>query len=94
MHNSQDFGLHDSQLLKNFSYINGSWHSSETKISVTNPATGEEITQVSNAGIDETELAVKSAKMAFSAWSAKSAKMLISRTMMLQVEQQALWPIL
>lgn len=73
MHNSQDFGLHDRHLLKNFSYINGSWHSSETKISVTNPATGEEITQVSNAGIDETELAVKSAKRALRAWSAKSA---------------------
>jgi succinate-semialdehyde dehydrogenase/glutarate-semialdehyde dehydrogenase len=73
MHNSQDFGLHDRHLLKNFSYINGSWHSSETKISVTNPATGEEITQVSNAGIDETELAVKSAKKALRAWSAKSA---------------------
>ena len=68
MHN-----LHDSQLIKNFSYINGSWHSSATNIVVTNPATGELVATVGNAGIAETELAVKAAKDAFKDWSAKSA---------------------
>lgn len=69
----QELGLQDSQLVKNFSYINGSWHSSESQISVTNPATGKVITQVGNAGIAETELAVKAAKSALKAWSVKSA---------------------
>ncbi len=66
-------GIKDNQLLKNFSYINGSWHTSETTFDVTNPATGELIVAVSNAGIAETKLAVKSAKAALKMWSAKSA---------------------
>jgi succinate-semialdehyde dehydrogenase/glutarate-semialdehyde dehydrogenase len=66
-------GIKDKQLLKNFSYINGSWHTSETTFDVTNPATGELIISVSNAGVAETELAVKSAKSALKMWSAKSA---------------------
>ena len=65
--------IKDQQLVKNFSYINGSWHSSANNIEVTNPATGEVIAQVSNAGIEETQLAVQAAKNAFKAWSAKSA---------------------
>ena len=68
MHN-----LNDPQLLKNFSYINGSWHSSASEIAVNNPANGELVAKVSNAGIIETELAVKAAKAAFKKWSAKSA---------------------
>ena len=65
--------LNDKQLLKPFSYINGSWHTSESSFSVTNPANGEEVASVSDAGIAETELAVKSAKDALKSWSAKSA---------------------
>jgi succinate-semialdehyde dehydrogenase/glutarate-semialdehyde dehydrogenase len=68
MHN-----LQDEQLLKNFSYINGSWHSSENTLAVTNPATGELVANVSNAGTIETELAVQAAKNAFKMWSAKPA---------------------
>ena len=68
MHN-----LNDPQLLKSFSYINGSWHSSASDIAVNNPATGKLVAKVSNAGIAETELAVQAAKAAFKAWSAKSA---------------------
>lgn len=67
------FGLKDNELLKNFSYINGSWHSSKTTLAVTNPATGELVANVSNAGTVETELAVKAAKNAFKLWSGKSA---------------------
>ncbi|MEH6452107.1 MAG: NAD-dependent succinate-semialdehyde dehydrogenase [Psychromonas sp.] len=66
-------GLKDNQLLKTFSYIDGSWHTSESYFDVTNPATGELLAKVSNAGIVETELAVKSAKNALKKWSAKSA---------------------
>ena len=65
--------LKDNQLLKNFSYINGSWHSSESSIDVTNPSNGELIAKISNAGIAETELAVQAAKNALKMWSAKSA---------------------
>ena len=62
-------GLQDESLVKNFSYINGSWHSSESQILVTNPANGEMISQIGNAGIMETKLAVKAAKDAFKMWS-------------------------
>ncbi|GAA6173565.1 NADP-dependent succinate-semialdehyde dehydrogenase [Colwellia sp. KU-HH00111] len=65
--------LKDQQLVKNFSYINGSWHSSETNLAVNNPATGELVANVSNAGIAETELAIKAAKSAYKMWSGKSA---------------------
>jgi succinate-semialdehyde dehydrogenase/glutarate-semialdehyde dehydrogenase len=65
--------IQDKQLIKHFSYINGSWHSSETEFEVTNPANGDVVAKVSNAGIAETELAVKSAKAALKMWSAKSA---------------------
>ncbi|MGB5447216.1 MAG: aldehyde dehydrogenase family protein, partial [Psychromonas sp.] len=66
-------GIQDSQLIKTFSYIDGSWHSSESYFNVTNPATGEVLVKVCNAGVVETELAVKAAKTALKAWSAKSA---------------------
>ncbi len=66
-------GLADKQLMKNFSYINGSWHSSATDFVVTNPVDNSEIIKVSNAGVVETQLAVKAAKDALKMWSAKSA---------------------
>lgn len=73
MRTLQDHGLQDEKLLKTFSYINGSWHSSEGEFDVTNPANGELVASVNNAGVVETELAVKAAKDALKAWSAKSA---------------------
>jgi succinate-semialdehyde dehydrogenase/glutarate-semialdehyde dehydrogenase len=73
MQNNSDLGLQDSQLVKNCSYINGNWHSSEAQIIVTNPADGSEVAKVSNAGVVETELAVNAAKGALKMWSAKSA---------------------
>lgn len=65
--------LNDSKLLKNTSYINGRWHSSTTEFAINNPATGELLTYVSNAGAEETTLAVKAAKDAFKMWSRKPA---------------------
>lgn len=73
MQNNSDLGLQDSQLVKNCSYINGNWHSSEIQIIVTNPANGSVVAKVSNAGVVETELAVNAAKGALKTWSAKSA---------------------
>ena len=65
--------IKDQALLKTFSYINGSWHSSTTSFDVINPATNETVVSVSNAGVTETEFAVAAAKNALKAWSAKSA---------------------
>ena len=65
--------LNDKLLLKQHSYINGQWVTGDSLFAVTNPANGNEITSVSNAGVPEAELAVKSAKAALKAWSSKSA---------------------
>lgn len=73
MQNNTNLGLKDNQLIKTFSYINGSWHSSEPQLCVTNPVDGSEIANISNAGAIETELAVKAAKGALKMWSKKSA---------------------
>jgi succinate-semialdehyde dehydrogenase/glutarate-semialdehyde dehydrogenase len=73
MQNYQVISLQDSQLIKDSSYINGNWHSSKSQFTVTNPANGNEIAKMSNAGVVETQLAVKSAKEALKMWSAKSA---------------------
>ncbi len=67
------YGLADTQLIKKFSYINGSWHRSETSFIVTNPVDNSEIVKVSNAGVVETELAVIAAKDALVMWSEKPA---------------------
>ena len=56
------------------SYINGNWHKSDSTFKVLNPATGELIVQVSDAGADEATLAVQAAKSAFKSWSAKPAQ--------------------
>lgn len=73
MNTENTLGLKDPQLLRNASYINGRWHHGESLISVINPANSEVLTQVANAGVDETELAIKSAKKVFKIWSSKSA---------------------
>ena len=65
--------IQDQQLIKCSSYINGNWHSSATNFAVKNPATGELLITVDNAGVDETELAIKSAKKAMPMWSAMPA---------------------
>lgn len=86
MHN-----LNDSTLLKNVSYINGVWRKGESQICVTNPATGETVVNVDNASIEDTKLAVTSAKNALEKWSAKSANeraTLLRRWFNLMMENQ------
>lgn len=61
------------ELIKNSSYINGNWHHGKSLFSVTNPANGDEVTKVSNAGVAEVNLAIKAAKESLKMWSAKSA---------------------
>jgi len=65
--------IKDNKLLKHSSYINGNWHSCPSSIAVINPATNELVMNVDNAGIAETELAIKAAKGAFKMWSNKTA---------------------
>jgi succinate-semialdehyde dehydrogenase/glutarate-semialdehyde dehydrogenase len=67
------YGIADKQLIKNSSYINGDWLKSDTSFIVTNPANNSEIIKVSNAGVVETQLAVKAARNALAMWSGKSA---------------------
>ncbi|WP_286263778.1 NAD-dependent succinate-semialdehyde dehydrogenase [Thalassotalea atypica] len=67
------YKLNDPTLLRCHSYINGSWHASEKLLKVTNPATGEVVAEVSDASIQETNLAVKAAKSALKMWAATPA---------------------
>lgn len=65
--------ISDTQLIKSGSYINGQWHTGDSKIAVTNPANNNIITSIANAGKDETEQAVLAAKAALKSWSAMPA---------------------
>ena len=62
--------LNDIGLLKQSSFINGRWIPGDKHFDVINPASGEVLTQVDNAGAKEATLAITSAKLAFKSWSA------------------------
>ncbi len=55
-------------------YVGGEWMTTENLLPVTNPATGETIAHVSQAGVNETRLAIESASHAFVIWSAMPAR--------------------
>jgi succinate-semialdehyde dehydrogenase/glutarate-semialdehyde dehydrogenase len=57
-------------------FIDGQWIDADNgkTFAVTNPATGETIANVADMGAAETERAIQSAKAAFPAWKAKTAK--------------------
>jgi succinate-semialdehyde dehydrogenase/glutarate-semialdehyde dehydrogenase len=59
--------MHQSNLIKNGSFINGQWLSSSTHFEVTNPFDNSVLANVSNAGVAETKLAVQAAKCALKA---------------------------
>ncbi|UAA39612.1 NAD-dependent succinate-semialdehyde dehydrogenase [Paraneptunicella aestuarii] len=71
--------LNDPALHKTSSYIQGMWQNSnekdhkdngnKDKVAVINPANGQVVSYVSNASSVDAELAIKSAKKAFSSWS-------------------------
>ncbi|GLX76873.1 NAD-dependent succinate-semialdehyde dehydrogenase [Thalassotalea insulae] len=63
----------DKGLVKNCSYIDGQWHTSDKRFSVTNPATGETIAQVANASVNDAEQAVIAAHKTFASWSGQTA---------------------
>ena len=65
--------MHQSNLIKNGSFINGQWLSSDKSFEVTNPFDNNVLANVSNAGVVETAQAIKAAKGALKAWSKKTA---------------------
>ena len=67
--------LNDSTLLKSGSYINGQWLTNTKQLtSVSNPATGKEITQLSLANEQDAETAITAADTAFQEWKNTSVK--------------------
>lgn len=55
-------------------YLGGQWIETDKLLTVTNPATGEIIAQVHQAGVTETRQAIEAASQAFVSWSAMPAK--------------------
>lgn len=61
-------------LLQQGIFISNEWKKGAQTFPVYNPATGETITEVTDAGVAETEQAIQAAAAAFPAWSSKPAK--------------------
>jgi succinate-semialdehyde dehydrogenase/glutarate-semialdehyde dehydrogenase len=66
--------LHDKNLFRQESYINGRWVGSDARIEVTNPASGAVIGSISALGQKETAEAIEAAEKAQKAWAATPAK--------------------
>ncbi|PBK77126.1 succinate-semialdehyde dehydrogenase [Armillaria solidipes] len=70
------FGLKDPSLIKTQGFVDGKWIDAKdgATISVTNPATLEELGTVPEMGLSETMEAIEAASKAFPAWSRTTAK--------------------
>ena len=68
--------LNNPLLLKTEAYRNGEWVAADSgaRLPVTNPATGELITDVAKAGADETKRAIEAAEVAMVTWRQEPAK--------------------
>lgn len=64
----------DPVLLKTGALIDGVWIESDSKYPVTNPANGETLAEVTNAGTDLAEAAAAAAQAALPGWRNKTAK--------------------
>jgi succinate-semialdehyde dehydrogenase/glutarate-semialdehyde dehydrogenase len=64
----------DQSLLKTGQYINGKWLDGEKKYDVKDPASGETIAECSDAGSEETNLAINAANEALKSWGERPAK--------------------
>ena len=84
--------LHDIGLLRNASYIAGVWQEAGAGLlTVTNPATGEAITDVVTVGREQTESAIVAAYDAMQAWQevpAKARAQVLRRTCAGQVSRR------
>lgn len=67
--------LADTTLLRQLCYINGEWAVADSgrTFPVTNPATGEQLATVPEAGAAETRRAIEAARVAQPAWRARTA---------------------
>ena len=78
-------------LIKNGSYINGQWHSSDNTFDVYNKATGKLLASIANADVEQAEQAVIAADAAFKSWSQTPANQraaLLRRWFDLMMENQ------
>ena len=68
--------LQDTSLLRQQCYIDGQWVDADSKraLDVVNPASGEKLGTVPNAGAAEARRAIEAAARAFPAWAARTAK--------------------
>jgi succinate-semialdehyde dehydrogenase/glutarate-semialdehyde dehydrogenase len=68
--------LRDSGLLRQHNHIDGQWVAADSGavLEVRNPANGEIVATVPNAGTAETRRAIEAAKRAFPAWRARTAE--------------------
>jgi len=68
--------LSDPTLLRQQCYIDGEWSDADSRrtLEVTNPASGERIGSIPDAGSAETRRAIEAAARAFPAWAARTAK--------------------
>ncbi len=68
--------LKDSSLLRQQCYIDGRWVDADSKrtLDVANPASGEKLGTIPNAGTAEARRAIEAAARAFPAWAARTAK--------------------
>ena len=68
--------LNDLRLLREHTYVNGQWIDADdgARFTVTNPADGETIADVSSVGQAETARAISESQIALPAWRGKTAK--------------------
>lgn len=68
--------IKNKDLFRELNYVNGEWCSAKNSsvLSVTNPATGESLGTIPNAGEEDTQLAIQAAKSAFPDWKSRPAK--------------------
>ncbi|MBY5992216.1 NAD-dependent succinate-semialdehyde dehydrogenase [Ferrimonas balearica] len=66
-------GILDKQLIRKTSFINGQWQDAADTFEVRNPANGQLLAEVGNAGADEATAAVEAAYQAQKAWAATPA---------------------
>ncbi|WP_341502228.1 NAD-dependent succinate-semialdehyde dehydrogenase [Gallaecimonas sp. GXIMD4217] len=60
--------LEDSELLRSKAYVNGRWLDADTRASVMDPATGQELAQVPMLGEEAVQQAIDAAELAFHGW--------------------------
>ena len=66
--------LSDQSLLEHRAFLGGEWVSNGKTFSVTNPATGEKVADVTDLSVDDVTSAIDAAYVAQKAWRSKTAK--------------------